>query len=230
MTELLILILIGLCILFSAVFSGAETGTYRLSRVSLRLGAERKQPLSQFLSNIMKDSHGLVFSLIMGNNLANYFAAWLATYLFLNHSGSVHLAELYTTIVMTPLLFLFGDIVPKNLFYCKANTLMTALSPGLWAAHKLFTFSGIVAALKWLSNRLNRLFHASIDTSRAVDLTQREQAKQIFHETREEGLVSDLQKYMMDRLVRIPDLPITSVMIPLSRVQATPLHLSLIHI
>lgn len=216
---LLVLLFIGL----GAVYAGSETGTYRLSRFSLRLGTEQKRPFYQLLSNAMQDSHGLVLSLLMGNNLANYFATSLVTYLFLTQAGSAHLAEIYATAIMTPVLFLFVDILPKNLFYYKANAFMTVLSPWIWFSHKLFTLSGVIPALKWLSNRLNRLFHTSIDTSQAVDLTQREQVKQIFHETREEGLVSDLQKSMMDRLVRIPDLPVTSVMIPIRQVQMTDL-------
>lgn len=221
-----IVLLVVLFICLSAVYSGSETGCYRLSRFSLRLGTEQKRPFYQMLSDVMKDSHGLMFSLIMGNNLVNYFATTLVTYLFLNQAGNVHMAEIYTTAIMTPTLFLFGDILPKNLFYHKANSFMTALAPLIWFSHKLFTLTGVVFVLKWLSNRLNRLFHTSIDTSQAVDLTQREQVKQIFHETREEGLVSELQKSMMDRLVRIPDLPVTSVMIPLGQVLMTELRTS----
>lgn len=219
MTFLFLLLLVLCFVCLSALFSGAETGTYRLSRFSLRLGTEQNRPFYQLLSDAMQDSHGLVLSLLMGNNLANYFSTSIVTYLFLTRLDNAGLAEVYATAIMTPVLFLFGEILPKNLFYYKANSFMIALAPLFWSFHKLFTLSGIIAVLKWLSNRLNRLFHTTIDTSQAVDLTQREQIKQIFHETQEEGLVSEFQKTMMDRLIRIPDLPVTSVMIPMDKVQ-----------
>ena len=226
MNVFLIIILVILFIGLGAFFAGAETGSYRLSRFALRLGTEQKRSFYQILSDAMRDSHGLILSLLLGNNLANYFSTSLVTYLFFSRSSSAHMAEFYATVIMTPVLFLFVDILPKNLFYYRSTAFMIALAPMIWFFHKLFTLTGIVGALKWLSGLLNRLFHSAIDTPQAVELTQREQVKQIFYETREEGLVSDLQKAMMDRLVRIPDLPIHSVMIPIDRVQMTDLHTS----
>lgn len=217
---LLVLFFIGL----GGFFAGSETGCYRLSRFSLRLGAEQKRPFYQLLSDAMQDSHGLVLSLLMGNNLANYFSTSIVTYLFFTRLENAGMAEIYATAIMTPILFLCVDILPKNLFYYKADAFMVNLAPLIWFFDKLFTYSGVIPFLKWLSNRLNRLFHTTIDTSQAVDLTQREQIKQIFHETQEEGLVSEFQKMMMDRLIRIPDLPVTSVMIPLDQVQMADLH------
>ncbi|MEJ5259503.1 MAG: CNNM domain-containing protein [Anaerohalosphaeraceae bacterium] len=213
-------VLIGL----SGIMAGSETGTYRLSRFWLRLGAEQKRPLHLLLSQAVRDSHGLVLSLLMANNLANYFATSLATYLFYTRLKHPALAELYSTAVMTPLLFICVDILPKNLFYYRANTFLLALSPVIWFVYTLFTKSGITSVLKWGSGRLNRIFHTSIDTPQAVDLTQREQIQQIFHETREEGLLSDIQKAMMERLLRTPSLPIASVMTPWRRVQMLEVH------
>jgi CBS domain containing-hemolysin-like protein len=220
---LFLLILVLFFIGLGGFFAGSETGSYRLSRFSLRLGTEQKRPFYQLLSDAIQDSHGLVLSLLMGNNLANYFSTCIVTYLFFTRLENAGMAEVYATAIMTPVLFLCVDILPKNLFYYKADSFMVTLAPMIWGFQKLFTFSGIVPFLKWLSNLLNRLFHTTIDTSRAVDLTQREQIKQIFHETQEEGLVSDFQKTMMDRLIRIPDLPVTSVMIPPDQVYAVDL-------
>jgi CBS domain containing-hemolysin-like protein len=217
-----LLVLIGL----SGIASGAETGTYRLSRFRLRIGIGQKKLFHRILASIVQDGHGLILSLLMANNLANYFVTSLATFLLYAHLKNPALAELYSSAVMTPLLFLFVDIFPKNLFYYRADSLLLALSPFLWFVYQIFTRTGLTALLKWTSDRLNRLFHASIEMPQAVDLTQREQVQQIFHETREEGLLSDTQKAMMERLIRTPSLPITSVMTPWPQVQALDLHTS----
>lgn len=213
-------VLIGL----SGILAGSETGMYRLSRFWLRLGMEQKKPFHRILSSVVQDAHGLVLSLLMGNNLANYFATSLATYLFYTRLEKAALAELYSTAVLTPVLFLFVDILPKNLFYCRADSFLVTLSPLIWVVYHLFNRTGIIALLKGFSGRLNRFFHTAIDTPQAVDLTQQEQIQQIFHETREEGLLSDTQKTMMDRLIRTPSLPVASVMTPLSKVRMIELH------
>ncbi len=226
MNLFLSLTVLAVLIFLSGILAGAETGTYRLSRSRLRLYAEQKKPFHQLLWGAIQDSHGLILSLLMGNNLANYFATSLATYLFYTRLKNPAMAELYSAAVMTPLLFVCVDILPKNLFYYRADSFLVALSPLIWFVYNLFTRSGLTAALKRLSGRLNRVFHTSIDTPQAVDLTQREQIQQIFHETREEGLLSDVQKAMMDRLIRTPSLPVASVMTPWREVQAVELHTS----
>ncbi|HOQ04202.1 MAG TPA: CNNM domain-containing protein [Anaerohalosphaeraceae bacterium] len=215
-----LVILVGL----SGIMAGAETGTYRLSRFRLRLGCEQKRPFHLLLSHVVQDSHGLILSLLMANNLANYFATSLAAYLFYTRLKNPGLAELYSSAVMTPLLFIFVDILPKNLFYYRADSFLLTLSPLIWFVYNLFTRTGLTSLLKWFSGRLNRFFHTSIDMPLAVDLTQREQIQQIFHETREEGLLSDIQKSMMDRLLRTPSLPVTSVMTPWRQVRMLDLH------
>ncbi len=217
---LVLIFLIGL----SVIMAGSETGSYRLSRFWLRLGTERKRPFHRMLSRVIQDGHGLILSLLLGNNLANYCATSLATYLFYTRLKNSALAELYSAAVMTPLLFLCVDILPKNLFYYRADSFLVALSPLIWIVYNLFSRTGIITVLKHFSGRLNRLFHTSIDTPQAVDLTQREQIQQIFHETREEGLLSDVQKTMMDRLIRTPSLPVASVMTPWPQVQTLELH------
>ena len=206
-------------VFFSAFFSGAETGMYRLSRIHLRLGAERRRPLYRLLASSVQDSYGIMISLLLGNNLANYFATTLATLLLLRWTNDEERTQFLATAVMTPLLFLFGETIPKNVFYYQANRYMPPLAPLVWFFHRTFTRLGAVAAMKRLSGLFERLLHIPMNTQRAVDMTRREKIKQFFRETHEEGLVSKLQKEMMDRLIRIHELPVTTVMIPLSRIE-----------
>jgi Mg2+/Co2+ transporter CorB len=56
----------------SWLFSGAETGIYQLSRLRLRIGIEKKMPLSLILGDVLRDGPGLLISILVGNNLANY--------------------------------------------------------------------------------------------------------------------------------------------------------------
>lgn len=218
MTTAVLFILLLFAIAFSAYFSGTETGVYRLSRVRLRVGAERQRPLYRLLASSVEDTYGMIISILLGNNLANYFATTLATLLLLRLTGSEQRAQFYTTAILTPLLFLFGEVLPKSLFYYRANQFMTLLAPVTWFFHTLFTRFGVVAAMKWISRGFEKLLRIPMNTEQAVGTTQREKMKQLFHETREEGLVSELQKAMMDRLIRIHELPVTTVMIPLARI------------
>jgi CBS domain containing-hemolysin-like protein len=210
--------LLGLMVL-SAFFSGSETGFYRLSRFRLRVGVEQNQPFYPALFKLVREGQALIMSILIGNNLANYLLTSFVTVLMFRRLSDQRLAELYTTALLTPILFVFGEMIPKILFYHWADILIPRLTWLLWLAHKTFTLTGTVAALRWLSDRLTRLLRLGADTAAAVDATQRHQVFQIIHETREEGLLSHVQREMMERLLQIPNVPVQSVMTPFQTVE-----------
>lgn len=213
------LCLIVVLISLGAFFAGSETGVYRLSRFRLRIGVEQEKSAFKLLFSTLQDAKGLMLSLLLGNNLANYFVTCLVTVLIFKRVNDHHLAEVYATIILTPLLFIFVDIIPKNLFYYKADTLMPSLVWFSWFFHRLFTLSGTIIVLKGISRALSFLFRLDVDTAKAIDATQRHQVRQIIHETQEEGLLSDSQKDMMSRLMDIPEITVASVMIKIAAVE-----------
>lgn len=210
--------IIGL-IALSAFFSGSETGFYRLSRFRLRLGVEQQLPFFQTLSKLVREGQSLVMAILIGNNLVNYLLTSIVTLMLFRHLSDQRLAELYTTALVTPILFVFGEMIPKILFYHWADILIPRLTLLLWFSHKVFTLTGAVAILRWLSDQITHLFRLSSDTATAVDATQRHQVSQIIHETREEGLLSDVQREMIERLLNIPNVPLQSLMIPIRDVE-----------
>lgn len=217
------LALIVLLFALSAFFAGTETGVYRLSRLRLRIGVEQQKQTFCLLSKLLHDGRGLILSLLVGNNLVNYCLTSLVTVMLLNRLDDNHTAEIYATAIITPTLFIFGEIVPKILYYHKANTFMPALAWGTWLAHRVFTFSGIVPVLKGIAHLLSRLFRSQVNTTAAVDATQRHQVRQIIHETQEEGLLTEQQKEMMERLVDLGNVSIGSVMVALKNVEMVPI-------
>ena len=212
-------ILIFLLLLLSAFFAGTETGIYRISRFQVRIGSEKGRPSYKMLFKILQDGQGLILSLLLGNNLVNNLLTGLLTFMFLQAVSEEHLAGIYATAVLTPVLFVFGEMIPKNLFYRKANTLVPAVAWLSWFFYRLFTLSGAVWALKTCSRVLASLFRLEIDTTKAVDASKRHQVHQIIHETREEGLLSRVQKKMMSRLIEIPHMPVTEAMVKLRDVE-----------
>ena len=212
--------------LLSAFFAGTETGIYRMSRLRLRIGVEQKKTAYRLLKSALKDGQGLILSVLLGNNLVNYLLTSLVTVMFYARLRENHSAEIYATIILTPTLFLFGEIIPKILYYHKANTLMPSLAWLTWFTNRLFRLTGAVAILKGISKILSFFFRSLADTAKAVDVTQRHQVHQIIHETQEEGLLSDAQKEMMSRLMDTSSVSIESVMLPLKEVQMLPLQTS----
>ncbi len=208
-----------LLVVFSGLFSGAETGLYQLSRFRLRLGVENKQLLFVLLGKVMRDSAGLLLSVLIGNNLVNYFSTTIITYLYLQHVGSEYGAEFLGAATIAPILFVFGELIPKNIFFYRADSLVPCLAPVLFISHKLFTWCGAVPLLKAVSILFARLTGSHVPGKTVIAAAQRSHIRSIFQDTQEEGFLSSLQFNIINRLVTISHIRVRSVMTPINRVQ-----------
>jgi putative hemolysin len=224
MADSVLIVVAAAMVVLAGVFAGAEIGVYRLSRLQLRLGIERGQWLFVVLGNIMRDSVALLLSLLLATSLAEYIGTSVITSIFLNAVHSEYAAEILTTVVATPILFVFCELIPKNLFLQRADRLTPMVSPLLWTAHRLLTWCGIVPLLRLASTALGRLTGAAIPARTAVDSAQQHRVRALLAETREEGLLSTVQSEIVDKIANIPHLRLDAVMVPLHRVQSLDVH------
>ena len=218
------IVLIVLVVLAAGLFAGSETGIYRLSRLRLRLGVERGKWPAILLARVMQDRSGFLLSLLVGTNLAHYVATSLITGLFLRLVASERAAELYAMVVAAPLLFVFSELIPKNVFLHRANRLTSLVAPVLYASHKVFTWCGAVPLLKLMSRLFARLIGSPISAKALIASSQSHQVRAILRDTQEEGILSDVQTQMADRIANIPGVRLSTVLVPLNLVHAVPMH------
>ena len=216
-SSIILILVIVLSVAAAGLFNGAETGMYRLSRLRLRLGVEKKRLSFILLGRIMHDSRGLLFSMLIGTNLAYYLATSIVTILLLNKLQSEHSAELLATLLAAPLLFVFSELIPKNIFFYRADTLMPYLSPVLFGFYKLFSWCGMVWLLKGLSGVLARLTGSPVSSKTTMTATQQSHIRAILQDTREESFLSPMQTDIIGRLVGISNVSIRAVMTPISK-------------
>jgi putative hemolysin len=204
-------------VLLAGLFSGSETGLYRLSRLRLRMGVEKKKLPFVMLSRCVRDASGLLMSLLIGTNLAQYLATSIVTYIFLNMLRTERYTEIFATIFITPILFIFSELIPKNLFFYRSDVLMPYLGPFLYIFHKVLTWSGVIKALKYISSLFARLTGSSTFSKTVMTSAQRHSMQAILQDTNEEGILSSVQTDIIDRLVKISNVHIKSVMIPIDK-------------
>ncbi|MCU0916076.1 MAG: CNNM domain-containing protein [Planctomycetes bacterium] len=205
-------------IMLAGLFEGAETGVYRLSRLRLRLGAEQGRWSALLLARAMRDSMGLLLALLIGTNLAHYLATSLITGLFLD-VVSERAAEFYTTLVLAPLLFVFSQLIPKNVFLHRADLLTSFLAPLLYVSYRVFTWSQVVPLLKLVTNVFARLIGSGVPAKAMTAPGPRHHVRAILRDTQEEGLLSGVQAEMIDRIANIPGVRLSTVMVPLGQVR-----------
>ncbi len=213
-----LMLLAAVMAVLAGFFAGSETGIYRLSRLRLRLNAERGRVFSTLLARSMRDSSGLLLSLLVGTNLCHNVATGAITSLFLDIASSERAAEAYTALLMAPVLFIFSELIPKNVFLHRADVLTSLAAPLLYASHKTFTWCGVVPLLRLTSNLFARLIGSPVSSRTMIASSQGYQVRAILRDTQEEGLLSHVQTEMIDRIVNIPGLRLGTAMVPLSQV------------
>ena len=167
----------------------------------------------------MRDSSALLLSMLLGNNLTHYIATSIVTLLLLSRIEAEHTAELLATFITAPILFVFAELIPKSIFFYRSDTLMPALAPVLFAFHKTFSFCGAVPLLKFASRLFARLAGLRSPYKTAITAVCAPHIRVIFQETREEDILSPVQADIINRIVSISDVRISSVMTPAGKVR-----------
>jgi putative hemolysin len=206
-------------VILSGLFAGAETGMYKLSRLRLRLAIEKKRISSILLGKCVHDGAALLLSMLVGTNLAHYLITSIVTYMLLSEVKAAHTAELSATLITAPVLLVFGELIPKNVFFYRADVLMPLFAPVLYVFHKLFSWCGVVPLLKFVSGIFARITGSPGTATTMTSVAQKAHIQAILSETREEGILSPVQTDIINRLVGISHISIRSVMIPLQKVE-----------
>ncbi|MHC4119616.1 MAG: CNNM domain-containing protein [Planctomycetota bacterium] len=206
-------------VVMSGLFAGSETGMYQLSRLRLRLGIEKKRLPFIMLGRCLHDGPGLLLAMLVGNNLVNYLATSIITAFFLARVATEHAAEFFATVVTVPVLFVFGELIPKNLFFFRADAMMPYVSPILYAFHRVLSGCGIIPLLKLISSSFTRLTGLTASSQSVITSTQRHKVRALLRDTHEEGILSSVQTDIVGRLVDLSHVRMRSVMIPINKVE-----------
>jgi len=100
-------------LLLSAFFSGSETALTAASRGKLRARADKGSKGAETALAVTEDGERMIGALLLGNNVVNILAASLATALLTRLFGTTGVAV--ATLVMTLLVLVFGEVLPKTL-------------------------------------------------------------------------------------------------------------------
>jgi len=215
MSLLMTILLLLLGIFLSAFFSGCETGFYRASRVRFVIAGLDGDLISQYLIKLFNNPTLFVATTLIGNNVANYLTS-LAIVLLAQQTTGSNAAEMLAPILLSPLLFVYGELLPKNLFYRAPNFLLRFSAPLIL----LFTvlFSPIAALLWGMGRMLEGLLGQSPDKVRLT--LARKELQQVLEDGMEAGLLHPTQRHLGQSFFLVASKPIGEICTPLSRIQA----------
>jgi putative hemolysin len=140
-----LLFLIGLSL--SAFFSGSETGLYRVSRTRLVLDGLSGSRAAQGIIWLLNHPTIFIATTLVGNNIANYLTSLAIVWAVASFYGPSSSAELIGPMLMTPIVFVFGELLPKYLFYHAPYRLIYATRPFLLSATVLLAPISLILGL-----------------------------------------------------------------------------------
>lgn len=201
----------------SALYSGMETGAYTINRVRLHVLADRGQRAAVGLRNLLDRPGTLLSTLLIGNNVANYLGTAGLAVLLEAMALSDWQSILLNTLIVTPLLFVFGETLPKDTMAAHADRLMPPLTPLLSGSRWLFTFTGLVPVVRLFSAGVLRLMK---QPGGDAAFPPRKRVEMLVREGVGHGILSDEQSAIVDRVLRLGGRTVRQEMVPWSEVLA----------
>ena len=183
-SAIIAIVLAGLLLLVSGFASASEIAFFSLSPADLNAVSERKHPSDEKISNLLDDTERLLATILITNNFVNVTIIMLCNFFFMSvfefHSA---IAEfLILTVILTFLLLLFGEIMPKIYSAQKTLAFCRFSARGIWMCRSLFypLASVLVRSTSFLNKHFARKNHnISVDElSHALELTDKAELKE----------------------------------------------------
>ncbi len=145
-------------LVLSGFFSGSETAFTAASKALLLAREKEGNKRAALVNRIREKKDRMIGALLLGNNLVNILASAIATSVLLKMFGDS--GVIYATIIMTVLVLIFAEVLPKTYAFHHAETMAMRTSPILRLV--IIVFAPITEAVTWVVRRVLKMFGVDI--------------------------------------------------------------------
>ncbi len=203
----LYIVLLVVCLVFSAFFSGSETAFISLQRFRLEYLVSTKVKNARNVSIMIERPERFLSTVLFGNTLVNAAAAALATSLAVYWWGNSGI--IIATIALTVVLLIFCEVSPKTVAARHSEKLSLLLYRPLQFISWLFT--PFVYVLSWISSGFTRIVGG---TPVPQSIISDEEIRTMISVGREEGTVEEAEAKLLHKVFDFGDRPVHEVMVP----------------
>ena len=203
-----LIILIILCVAFSAYFSGTEMSLAKVNKVKLARAAENKEKGAKLACGFAENYNDTITIILIGNNLVNIAASSMATILCANYFGEK--GEWIATIGMTVIILIFGEILPKSI----AGSYSYGLSKLLSVPLRFFQiiFYPITKLVQKMLNGLNSNLQKQKDQTDEDEITDDELIEMV-DTMEEQGLIDEDTQELITNAIDFIDVDAIEIMV-----------------
>jgi len=202
-------------LLASAFFSGSETALTAASPAKMHALEQDGSRRARVVNYLLTVRERFIGAILLGNTLANVAASALATSLFLSLFGEQGVA--YATVVMTVIVVLFAEVLPKTYAIVNADRMALVVAPAVRFVVALF--APVTNAIQFLVRHTLRLLGASISDEAEV-LSAHEELRGTIELIHKEGGVVKLDRDMLGGVLDLRELTVSDIMVHRTKIDA----------
>ena len=208
MLDTVLIILLIVCVCLSAFFSGSENALSESNKLRIKKEAEEGNKASKAAHSLIENYSKSISTILIGNNLVNIFASSITTVLALRLFPDIPDAVTYATIIITVVILICGEIVPKILATERANEIAKLIAFPL----KIFQFA--VSPLVWAITKLINKTEHMWTPEEVEDSVTDEELVDIVESIEEEGVIDEDKSELIISAIEFADIDAYEIMVP----------------
>jgi Mg2+/Co2+ transporter CorB len=197
-----------ICLLVSAFFSASETALSASSRAAMMRLEKQGNRDAGIVNRLLATRERLLGAILFANNFTNIAASTLATGLLLAYFGQA--GEIYATFVMTLLIFVFAEVLPKTAAFNAPDRM--ALIVAQPVDRVVRWFSPFLRVVEWLVQRMLHWLGMPVGQIHSI-LSPREELRGAVDLMHSAGAVEKTDRDMMGGLLDLRELTVADVMV-----------------
>jgi len=204
-------IAIACLLVMSALFSSMETAFSTVNKIRLKHQAANGSKKAERALKIAENFDKALTTILVGNNIVNILSSALGTVIFTELFGAAGVAV--ATAVMTILVLIFGEIMPKS--FAKQHAESCALA-----------FSGLLGAIMWLLTPISAIFAqlqkamAKLSKSEDAPNFTEDELKYIINEIEDQGVLEEQESELVKSALEFDETTIEQILVPRVKVVA----------
>ena len=201
---LALLILLLFLVMLSAFLSGSETALTATSKPRIIAQVKKGSKRANFVLKILNNKDNVISSILLSNNLVNILASSLATAFLYDIFGVSGI--FYATLIMTIILVIFAEVLPKTYSINRPNRTALKISPIIYYLNKmLFPFVFFINII------VKSLIKRQVNDNKLSDLQSEEELQGIIDLYKTSNPDSEHEKDMLQSILQLNDTTVEEV-------------------
>ncbi len=197
-------------IILSAFFSGSETSLTSASKPRMHNLARTGKKNAKIFEELFRNKEMLICTILFANNLVNILASAIATKILIELTNNEGI--LYATIIMTLMILIFGELIPKTLALSKADQFALKIAPFMKVL--VYILYPLTVTLNFVATSILKIFGVNYLNFKKEEVSEkREEELRGAIDLHGDDSSKD-EKNMLKSILDLDDITVGSIMIP----------------